>query len=91
MSYLKDLYDRMGNEVFDVTNNANAFDVLSSLFKQMIQHPRSEPIYLAVDALDECEQGLPDLLGLIRETSLQETRLKWIVTSRNHVNVAAGH
>ena len=36
VSYLKDLYDRMGKEVFDVTNNANAFDVLSSIFRQMI-------------------------------------------------------
>jgi len=88
LSYLNDLYDRMGKEVFDVTNNnANAFDALSNVFRQMVQHPRSETVFLAVDALDECEDGLPDLLGLIRETSLQENRLKWIVTSRNHVGV----
>jgi hypothetical protein len=86
VSYLKDHYDRMGKEVFDATNT-NAFDTLSDVFRQMIQHPRSETVFLAVDALDECEDGLPDLLALIRESSLQEHRLKWIVTSRNHVNV----
>ncbi|KAH6976720.1 hypothetical protein EDB80DRAFT_899880 [Ilyonectria destructans] len=79
VSYLKNDYDRMGKEVFDVSNNnVNAFDALSNVLRQMIQHPRSETVYLAVDALDECEDGLPDLLGLIRETSLQENSVKWI-------------
>ncbi|RYP50627.1 hypothetical protein DL768_003909 [Monosporascus sp. mg162] len=88
VSYLKNDYDRMGKEVFDVShNNANAFDALSNVFRQMVRHPRSETMYLAVDALDECEDGLPDLLNLIKESSLQENRLKWIVTSRNQVNV----
>ncbi len=44
-------------------------------------------MYLAVDALDECEDGLPDLLSLVRETALQENRLKWILTSRNRVDI----
>ncbi|RYP63005.1 hypothetical protein DL771_009490 [Monosporascus sp. 5C6A] len=87
ISYLKDHYDRMGKEVFDVTSNTNAFDVLSNVFGRMIQHPRSETVYLAVDALDESEDGLPDLLGLVRESTLQEGRLKWIVTSRNRVDI----
>ncbi|RYP69543.1 hypothetical protein DL771_006058 [Monosporascus sp. 5C6A] len=88
VSYLKSDYDRMGKEVFDVSNNnTNAFDALSNIFRQMIQHPRLETVYLAVDALDECEDGRSDFLGLIRETSLQENRLKWIVTSRNQVRV----
>ena len=87
LSYLKNDYDRMGKEAFDITSNANAFDALSNVFRQIIQHTRSETVYLAVDALDECKDGLQDLLSLIRETSLQEKRLKWIVTSRNNVNV----
>ncbi|RYP06507.1 hypothetical protein DL765_009461 [Monosporascus sp. GIB2] len=86
VSYLKSDYDRMGKEIFDVSNNnINAFDALSNVFRQMIQHLRLETVYLAVDALDECDDGRSDLLGLIRETSLQENRLKWIVTSRNQV------
>ncbi|KAK4139671.1 uncharacterized protein C8A04DRAFT_40548 [Dichotomopilus funicola] len=86
--YLKSECDRMGTGIFDVTNNnVNAFDALSNVFRQMIQHPRSEPMYLVVDALDECEDGLPDLLGLVRETALQENRLKWILTSRNRVDI----
>ncbi|KAF7547913.1 hypothetical protein G7Z17_g7398 [Cylindrodendrum hubeiense] len=88
VSYLKNDYDRMGKGVFDVSNNnVNAFDALSNVFRQMIQHPRSETVYLAVDALDECKDGLPDLLGLIRETSLQENSVKWIVTSRNRIDI----
>ena len=88
VSYLKGDCDRMGKDIFDATNNnANAFDALSNVFKQMVQHPRMETLYLAVDALDECEDGLPDLLNLVRETALQENRLKWILTSRNRVDI----
>jgi hypothetical protein len=78
----------MGKDVFDVSNNnVNAFDAVANVFRQMIQHPRSETLYLAVDTLDECEDGLQALLGLIGETSRRENRLKWIVTSRNSVDV----
>ena len=59
----------MGKEIFDASdNNINAFYALSRVFRQMIQHPNSETVYLAIDALDECEYGLNDLLHLIRET-----------------------
>lgn len=88
VSYLKSDCDRMGKDIFNVTNdNVNAFDALSNVFRQMIQHSRSETVYLAVDALDECEDGLPDLLSLVRETALQENRLKWILTSRNRFDI----
>ncbi|KXX76846.1 Vegetative incompatibility protein HET-E-1 [Madurella mycetomatis] len=91
VSYLKSDCDRMGKGVFDVTNgNVNAFDALSNVFKQIIQHSRSETVYLAIDALDECDDDLPDLLGLIRETALQDNRIKWIVTSRNRVDIDEG-
>lgn len=43
-------------------------------------------MYLAIDALDKCKDGLDHLLSIIRET-LENSRLKWIVTSRNQVNV----
>ena len=40
--------------------------------------------YLAVDALDEYEDRLPELLSLISETAdMPESRVNWIVTSRN--------
>ncbi|KAH6641786.1 hypothetical protein F5144DRAFT_643434 [Chaetomium tenue] len=87
VSYLRCECNRMGVGLFDITTNANAFDALSNVFRQMIQHSRSDPVYLAVDALDECEDGLPDLLNLIRETALQENRLRWILTSRNRVDI----
>ncbi|KAK4205918.1 putative HET containing-domain vegetative incompatibility protein, partial [Rhypophila decipiens] len=87
VSYLKTDCDRMGMGIFNAINNTNAFDALSNVFRQMIQHPRSETVYLAVDALDECEDGLPGILSLVRETSLQDNRLKWILTSRNRVDI----
>lgn len=88
ISFIKSDCDRMGKEIFDATvSRVNAFDALSNVFRQMIQHSRSETIYLVLDALDECEDGLPDLLTLVRETTFQENRIKWILTSRSRPDI----
>ncbi|KAL3482603.1 WD40-repeat-containing domain protein [Aspergillus germanicus] len=44
--------------------------------------------YLLVDALDECETDLPDLLRLIARTKfMPAARVKWIVSSRNRDDI----
>ncbi|KAJ0103744.1 NACHT-domain-containing protein [Diaporthe amygdali] len=47
----------------------------------MLHDPKLQGVYLVVDALDECEEGLPQLLELIIETS-QSVPVKWLVSSR---------
>jgi hypothetical protein len=48
----------------------------------MLYDPRLTKAYLTVDALDECETGLDQLLALIIETaSTPSSRAKWIVSS----------
>ena len=54
----------------------------------MIQDPKLTAAYLVIDALDECEVGLPDLLGLITRTvPVQSSCIKWIVSSRNRDDI----
>jgi hypothetical protein len=54
----------------------------------MVQDPKLTAAYLVVDALDECEVGLPQLLDLITWTvSAQPTCVKWIVSSRNRYDI----
>lgn len=43
--------------------------------------------YLIVDALDECVTDLPKLLDMIQQT-LRFPRIKWIISSRNHPEIA---
>lgn len=87
ISYLRKQYDSMGRKLFEDTNS---FYSLSGIFQQMLHDSRlaTTTTYLIVDALDECETGLPQLLHLIVETiSIQSCRVKWIVSSRHRNNI----
>jgi WD40 repeat protein len=73
---------------YDTNSNlfesANAFYSLSGIFENMIHDSTQATIYLLVDALDECETGLSDLLKLIARTKfISAAQVKWIVSSRN--------
>ena len=51
-------------------------------------HRNLERHDIFIDALDECGEELPQLLDLITSTvSAQPTRVKWIVSSRNRVDI----
>ncbi|KAN0087273.1 hypothetical protein V8E54_000961 [Elaphomyces granulatus] len=85
ISYLRKKYDHAGRKLFE---DSSAFYSLSDVFRQMVQDPKLTVAYLVVDALDECEVGLPQLLDLITWTvSAQPTCVKWIVSSRNRNDI----
>jgi hypothetical protein len=84
ISHLRKKYDHLGPRLFE---GASAFYGLSEIFQQMIRHPKLPTVYLAVDALDECENGLPELLDLITSTLCKPFQVKWIVSSRNRDDI----
>ena len=74
ISHLRQKYDHAGRKLFE---DSGAFYSLSDVFRQMVQDSRLTAVYLVVDALDECEVGLPQLLDLITWTvSAQRTCVK---------------
>lgn len=80
ISYLREKYDHTGRKLFD---DANAFFSLSEIFRRMLQDPGLQMVYLIVDALDECDVGLQDILRLITQTTSERpTCIKWLVSSR---------
>ncbi|KAN0087189.1 hypothetical protein V8E54_000877 [Elaphomyces granulatus] len=85
ISHLRKKYDHVGRKLFE---DSSAFYCLSDIFRQMVQDPKLTAAYLVVDALDECEDGLPQLLDLITWTvSAQSSCIKWIVSSRNRYDI----
>ncbi|KAN0073185.1 hypothetical protein V8E54_008405 [Elaphomyces granulatus] len=85
ISHLRKKYDYAGWKLFE---DSNALFYLSDVFQQMVQDPKLTAAYLVVDALDECEAGLPQLLHLITWTvSAQSSCIKWIVSSRNRYDI----
>lgn len=59
-----------------------AFINLSKVFESILTDPDLKPVYFIVDALDECDQGLPDLIGLISTSLAVSDKVKWLVSSR---------
>ncbi|KAN0075617.1 WD40-repeat-containing domain protein [Elaphomyces granulatus] len=85
ISHLRKKYDHAGRKLFE---DSSAFYCLADVFRQMVQDPKLKAAYLVVDALDECEEGLPQLLDLITSTvSAQSSCIKWIVSSRNQDDI----
>jgi len=65
----------------------NAFIALSNAFKSMLKDPDLYPVYFIIDALDECEQGLADLIKLISASLTLTNKVKWLVSSRPSVEL----
>src|SRR5467141_146475 len=84
ISHLRKKYDHAGRKLFE---DSSAFYCLSDVFQQMVQDPKLTAAYLVVDALDECEEGLPQLLDLITSTVSAQSCIKWIVSSRNRDDI----
>jgi hypothetical protein len=82
--HLRNQYDHTRQKLFE---GPSAFHALSKIFQQMLRDPRLLIAYLAVDALDECERGLPELLDLITRTLHGPSQVKWIVSSRNRDDI----
>jgi hypothetical protein len=78
--HIRDKYDQAGKRLFE---DANAWVALSTIFNNILQDPGLSTTYLAVDALDECVTGLGNLVRLIIQTLLADSRVKWVVSSRN--------
>jgi WD40 domain-containing protein/NACHT domain-containing protein len=84
ISHLRKKYDHAGRKLFE---DCSAFYCLSDIFRQMVQDRKLTAAYLVVDALDECEEGLPQLLDLITWTMSAQSCIKWIVSSRNRYDI----
>jgi hypothetical protein len=86
MSHIQEQYERAGKQLFE---DANAFYALSKIFTDMLYDSNRKGIYLIIDALDECETDLPQLLGLVVQSASTSPHVKWIVSSRNKPDIEA--
>ncbi|KAH6854663.1 hypothetical protein B0I37DRAFT_362728 [Chaetomium sp. MPI-CAGE-AT-0009] len=83
ISHLQSKYEN-GSDIFQ---GGSAFISLSGVLKSMLKDPDLAPVYFIVDALDECEEGLPDLIQLISDSLAFTNKVKWLVSSRPTVEL----
>jgi hypothetical protein len=73
ISHIRKKYDHAGKTLFE---NANTWVALSEIFTNILQDPSWNSTYVIIDALDECETGLPQLLGLIVQITSTSSHVK---------------
>jgi hypothetical protein len=84
ISHLLQKYKESGADLF---RDRNAFIALSEVFRNMLKDPQLSPVYLAIDALDECAQGRSDLIHLISTSLTLSQNVKWMISSRPEVDL----
>lgn len=79
--HVRKRYDNAGRRLFE---DGNAQYALQEVLLDILKDPSLGNVYFAVDALDECDPTIHDLLKWIIHTNSQTSpRIKWLTTSRN--------
>jgi hypothetical protein len=86
MRHVRKKYEATGSKMFDGPETIYALKRLLSDIAHDSELPKT---LLLVDALDECNTGLPNLLDFINSIP-QVSKVKWLVTSRNLPNIERG-
>ncbi|KAG9200689.1 hypothetical protein G6514_006708 [Epicoccum nigrum] len=79
-SHLRTRYSRAGGKMFE---DSNAWIVLTGVFSKIINDPLLPTTYMLIDALDECDANLKELLRFISLASHATSRVRWVLSSRN--------
>lgn len=79
-SHLRTRYSRAGGKIFE---DSNAWIVLTGVFSKLISDPLLPTTYILIDALDECDANLKELLQFISLASHSAARVRWVLSSRN--------
>ncbi|CAG8381786.1 unnamed protein product [Penicillium salamii] len=83
LRHVRARYDSAGKDLFE---DINAWSALISIFTQILEDSSLKSTFFVIDALDECRDGLQDLLDLIVENSTTQ-KTRWVVSSRNEYEI----
>ena len=79
--HIRNRYDSTGRRLFE---DENALYALRGVLLDILKDRSLGNVYLLVDALDECDPKIHEILRwIIGEASALSPKIKWLVTSRN--------
>ena len=79
--HIRKTYDGAGRQLFE---GPNAMYALRAILSDILKDQSLGKVCLMVDALDECDTKVHELLDwIIREDSESSPKIKWLTTSRN--------
>ncbi|KAL9057391.1 MAG: hypothetical protein Q9162_002336 [Coniocarpon cinnabarinum] len=81
-------YDSVAHRTQELVSDESdqSFWTLQHTLGKLLELCPRGPVYLLVDALDECTTSLEELLNLVIRLSAR-TNVRWLVTSRNEVHI----
>lgn len=82
LSYIRKRFKDSGEPRF---GDAEAWATLCNMLVDILRDSSVGKIYIIVDALDECVQGQDKLLQFILQETKELPHVKWIISSRNHI------
>lgn len=82
IKHLQTDYRLSGKQLF---TDVNAPFAMRRVFEKMLED--AQPVYFIVDALDECDEGLEDLIELISTSLTLSNKVRWLVSSRPEVDI----
>lgn len=86
IQHVRKRFDDGGSRVFE---GSDAVYNLRLILRDILDDPALPRTYLLIDALDECNEGLQQLLDTITdEKFIMKPKVKWLVASRNRPDVA---
>lgn len=75
----------------DFLDGPDAFVALCRIMTEILQHAALPTVYIMIDALDECDEGRSELLKFIGDNAASaHSKAKWLVSSRNHLDIERG-
>lgn len=86
--YIPDEYICKKDREREIFDGPNTFAILTSMLAVMLRDPSLNTVFLLIDALDECDSGMCELLDwIIKESSEDSTRAKWLLSSRDYPEI----
>jgi N-terminal domain of NWD NACHT-NTPase/NACHT domain len=77
--HLRKDFDTTGEKAF---SNKFTFEFLAQNLRMMLRDPELDNAVIALDAMDECKDGLAKLLSLILEALTLTPKVRWLLSSR---------
>lgn len=80
---VQELRDQWNQEKGQFPDTVNSWQGLWDILLAMLDRCKHEKVYIVVDALDECQESIEQLLARIVSTGLDRpSQVKWLLTSR---------
>ncbi|PLB49766.1 WD40 repeat-like protein [Aspergillus steynii IBT 23096] len=84
VKYVPDEYRSKRDHGKEIFESPNAFAILTTMLAAILTDRELEKVLVVIDAVDECENGMVDLLEwILEQSSNSSSKARWLLSSRS--------